>query len=409
MTRRLFPSAVTSVLAARRFAPYGRKPPASARIFLGHPLAAGFVGAWILNEGAGTRASDALGLNGGALQSIASWATDPSSGSDGLGVFCNSTEGTKILMDRLPPTFGAGNFTVAGRMLAQSGVNLRHMIASRGDTAATAHLWDLKLINSADAAGLGGGRVTGDVVFQIYDGTNNNQCTSVGTDWRGAVHTFAGVKSGTAMSVWVDGVQRNTLAATIGTYEAGGDQFGLGGLHFAGDTTEYLQGTLYWVMLWSRALAAAEIRALHENPYQVFARPAWSGGGSFGVAVLQTASTGFEIVASSSAVTLVWAYAARGRRSNLQIGHPGGVDVTAHNSTFRDYVVQVSSSPDGVAPYTLKRTATGILVESFPYTAAMNMADNGGVFTRFLKFTVQARDTNGFSSIPITRFVEVFS
>jgi hypothetical protein len=102
-------------------------------------------------------------------------------------------------------------------------------------------------------------------------------------------------------------------------------------------------------------------------------------------------------------VSCRWRYARRDNPEDADL--VDGLEVTSKHGEFADYRVQVYTRANGADPWGLRRTVfqTG---ETFTYTSAQNIADNG-TYHRFIRFDVAVRRANGVLSATKTLIVEV--
>jgi hypothetical protein len=102
-------------------------------------------------------------------------------------------------------------------------------------------------------------------------------------------------------------------------------------------------------------------------------------------------------------VSCRWRYARRDNPEDADL--VDGLEVAGKHGEFLDYRVQVYTRASSGDAWGLRRTVfqTG---ETFTYTAAQNIADNGS-YHRFVRFDVTVRRANGVMSVVKTLAVEV--
>jgi hypothetical protein len=123
-----------------------------------------------------------------------------------------------------------------------------------------------------------------------------------------------------------------------------------------------------------------------------------------------TAWTGYP-VARLVDLVIVWRYAKRGVTE--QADFVTGTEDASKAPTFRDYEVTVIGKPDVALSEQVLRT-DHVTTETYTYTGLQNMQDTAATFgndppalTRFLRFVVAVRDTQGYRSVTTTREIVV--
>jgi phosphohistidine phosphatase SixA len=122
------------------------------------------------------------------------------------------------------------------------------------------------------------------VIFQLYtvgsilSARHYNTSTTLtsGSISVGKVYTAAVVfRDSTTRELWLDGVLVDSEVTAAGPSPSGINQVDIGASPWAGPG-EYFQGAIGVPMVFQEALSASELRALAENPWQVFRAPAQS-------------------------------------------------------------------------------------------------------------------------------------
>lgn len=214
----------------------------------------GLVGHWKLDETTGTTAADSTG-NGHDLYYdgpvSCTNATNTSSGAVSSSIFMNSGTCTLNSANLGPtvlhnaPSFSAGGWFKVSRV---SAVNVNILRRSH-DTLGSATSWDMVLDFGGNA---------GQVDFTVRDtGDSVYRATWNGPYEIGRWHHFMGIKNGTAIELFVDGVSVDT-----GTF-SGTEANSNGSIRF---TEGYAERVDYWaddIRYYNRALSLAEVQALY--------------------------------------------------------------------------------------------------------------------------------------------------
>lgn len=157
---------------------------------------------------------------------------------------------------------GTGDFTmlsVGNPVASASSVN--HMLAQKNDAAGTPFAQAALLANSRLAV-----VSSGDFELFTYNNGNNSTITATGVvdgNW----HAFAGVRSGTTHSIFVDGRLNNSSTLTAQNISQAGRYTAVGSR--GNGTTESFVNDISCALMWNRALTNAEIQSISANPYQI--------------------------------------------------------------------------------------------------------------------------------------------
>jgi len=231
------------------------KPVLGSQIRLGHPLAKGLVGCWLMNEGSGDKVQDLSGnQRTGTLSSTATWSAADS----GPGVNC-AANGQKIttVIPVLGPTGTCvirfnGNATPAtlGRFFAAEGGTASFYLSRSTSTALQFEIGGI------------GGIVTYGALW--------------GTGWHTIVVTWddaANLRTHYLNGKYVDQTTTAFVFPTNFTSFTIGDRV-------ANDRT--VGGQFSWFSLFNRVLSASEIAQLYREPFCMFGKRKtwWSYAGA---------------------------------------------------------------------------------------------------------------------------------
>lgn len=220
---------------------YGiQKPPLGSQISRGHPLAAGMVGCWLMNEGAGRAITNISANKPAAISTNAVWKQS------GTGA-------------------GIGGFSTAG---VATGVT-----TAFGDFACMCIFTDLvstayerlvdKIYTNGFWLGRGGDGFYGGGCFQSAPPYGVFGPTLA----LGQKHTLVGSRRNGIWSVYGNGTFFGSASVVTNALSTSDLIIGSTG---TGNETD---ATIHTVMLWSRALAFSEVTDLQASPYAMFARP----------------------------------------------------------------------------------------------------------------------------------------
>ncbi len=223
------------------------KPLVGTQIDRGHPLARGLVGAWLMNEGAGSVVRDVSG-NGytGAITSA---------------------------------TWSPGRFGTCLAMGGSGTVNAGDIEVLDGCSALTISIWcmattlgfpDIGVLVNKDAGSARsfylrvGTKET--LSFGVYNSDGTLGSTTSDAFWKSDAGTWrhiVGVWDGTTVSAYINGVLNGTPGSLSGVMRSNAYSVGIG--------TDW-PGSIDGPMVWRRALTASEIQSLYRDPYQMFRR-----------------------------------------------------------------------------------------------------------------------------------------
>ena len=212
-----------------------------------HPLARGLVGCWLMNEGCGNQIFDLSGnKNTGTFSGNTSWTA-------GQHGYCLSFDGVNdwvdISDDRLP-AFGTNDFSVV--FLAKHPRDDSHRdVLSKGSTGAG----EISFYKHAEET------------FMVY-GDNRSISVYWGDDsWPDNLWThFAAVRSGIVLTLYQNGIKGRSDTSAGANINTDNDwRIGASGSG-SGDYA----GQVEYVMIYNRALSAAEIALLYCEPFCMF-------------------------------------------------------------------------------------------------------------------------------------------
>ena len=214
---------------------------------------AGLVSYWRLGESTGTVARDAMGVNTGTF------AQTPTLGARGLlsgdpdnAISMTGTDNTGgyVLVKNTSILSGLTNSSVVVWMaMTGTPINYKSLYCERG---AGNDICDF-------AAQLTAGRPR--FVYRDDAGTLDQIDSTSGTFLNNGTHMFAVVKSGTAITMYVDGVSNKTGTLTASDTFTGSVESRIGGN--AGAANAFFPGSLDEVAIFNRALTGAEVAYLY--------------------------------------------------------------------------------------------------------------------------------------------------
>ena len=265
------------------------KPPLSARLIPGHPLANGLVGCWLMNEGSGRKIFNLVnyGSSNGIFTVVGANYTTWQATSMGIATHYDDNEewidcGSNIanIID-----FTVDEFTIEGYgYLTSKGID-RDFLSIYKEGGANRAI-ELRYDVGDDYW-----------EFNCYD--NNWQYAKFSqshTELNKWVH-LVGLRRGNTFEIWVDGIKGATTD-TIGTIVTGGSpEIVIGNLNHSSGYRQWL-GDILYARIWDHALTPSEIQSLYINPYAMFEpEPIW-------LMVHGAAAGGVEVSAATDALIL---------------------------------------------------------------------------------------------------------
>jgi len=230
---------------------YNMKPPISARLIRGHPLAKGLVACWLLNEGSGGQVFDLSG---------------------------NGNHGT---FSTTPPTWVSGKFGSASNFPANAGANGQWVsLGSNWDIQPFTYVVWVKVTAFHDTDNYIIGIASERSRIAISSSTSINGRVYAG-GWKTITGSYVeGEWFQTALSVpasggtvrfYVNGAETGT-PAVVGAMVYNGGVLRLGA-RVAADDEHKLNGLIDHAMIYNRALSASEIALLYREPFCMFDHP----------------------------------------------------------------------------------------------------------------------------------------
>lgn len=160
---------------------------------------------------------------------------------------------------------GTGDFTVLVISNPKSVSSVGHMLAQKNDAAGAPYSQFALLSNSNASASAS----AGSVCFFTYSSSG----TAVVSDFaiNGLWHVWVGVRRGTTIELYRDGIQLATNSGTVRTVSQSNRYLALGSR--GNGTTEAFADDILGAAAWNRALSAGELAALRSIPdfWRVFA------------------------------------------------------------------------------------------------------------------------------------------
>jgi len=257
------------------------KPVLGSQLNLGHPLATGLVGCWLMNEGSGNKVFDSSENGNHGTITAATW-TACKFGS-GLN-FSGTSQYVEIAAN---PTLRPSSVLSVVMWFNPTQFNnyQEYALSQRSEYAGSAYAFY-------------GGNGTGNFyITKAADGTvlSPNSSISLINAW----HQLVGVADGSFVRLYVDGIEQGSGTAYDGTIAAtaGTEKLYIGSYE---TTTNELPGAIDHVMIFNRALSASEIALFYLHPFCMFERnpiELWSaatlGAPPVGMAGAMTTNTGY--------------------------------------------------------------------------------------------------------------------
>ena len=246
-----------------------QRPPLGAHVNWSHPLSAGLVGCWLLNEGSGNITYD-LTMSGGTGTIVGSVSL-----LSGSAYFPGTVGSYIIVNDKDIYSFYARPFTIVSRIKPLSLVGMpilyKYMDVSPFDGE---YSFSIGSLNSLYGQCLNNGpnariRVEGSVSL-------------VADKWASCAFRYKGGNDPSSLDLFLNGVidLAPSTREKQGTYETMTNRATpvVLGAGLVNNVTydQYFNGFIDFIYLYGRALTDNEINSLHRRPYQFFDhRPMW--------------------------------------------------------------------------------------------------------------------------------------
>jgi hypothetical protein len=271
------------------------KPLRGIQLNKSHPLVRGLIACWLMNEGRGSKVFDSSGYrNTGTLSGDTIWTPGQYGAAlqfDGDGDYIDAGNAASLDL--------TGNLSIVVRFLATSWTNNNYPgLISKRDTNASSN-WQLFYYKTyADIEFWYGNSGTN----KLFDALNLNPSLNI---W----HQIVVTRTGNNWSLYYDGILIGTETKT-GAMPTG-DTVRIGVL--GNDAKTYgFQGKFGNVLLFARALSAAEIALLYRKPFAMFERAldgellytlsiVWLAGSAGAQSATSAALRGLRCIAGSAA------------------------------------------------------------------------------------------------------------
>ncbi len=206
------------------------------------------VGYWPLNEGSGPSTIDWSGYN-----STGTWSgTTPYYASGYNQSYAGNFDGSDDIVS-IPNTsqfqFGTGSFSVGAWV--KTSAALSEAAAVSANRCGIAESWVLETYNNKAS-------------FSTFGTGSAGYLTSPGTINDGNWHYLVGVRNGTSVAIYLDGVQVNSAAVSAGyNSNSGASVITIGNLSSGGSCNHYWNGNIQDVRIYDRALSGAEVQQIY--------------------------------------------------------------------------------------------------------------------------------------------------
>jgi len=256
------------------------KPPLGAQLNHGHPLSAGIVGAWLLNEGAGKlgRAMDLSGYgNHGTFMSDAH--SSPGKFGSAVDLVGNGSDDYIDVPSAFIDILEASNAFTIVSWAKLSAVAADGSIAGQYYGADVAKQFMLYWDVGGSGCYVGIVNTTGGVLSTTVSSTT----TAAVGEWHQVVMTWDG--SFGTLNLYQDGTFMETTGSSARTMASSGEPMGIGSESTA---RREFAGQIDHVIIYNRALSANAVASLYMDPFQMFQRQPielWAGATSAGNAI----------------------------------------------------------------------------------------------------------------------------
>ena len=253
------------------------KPPLGTLPIIGHPLAQGLVGCWLMNEGGGDTIYDLSGNgNAGTINNSVVWAD----GRFGRCLDFAGTEVDKVTMPDNPAYSGLDQISVVFWMYPHvlSTISRYKMIVGKANWAEERE-WRFRF-ESGDF-----------FTWHVSNDGNDpgaNECNvSTSLLTLSAWNHIVGVYDGTNLWLYINGVQVDTHAGDLGGIHDGTAVMAIGASSdLGGKEGDAYDGLIDHVVIYNRPLSSGEVAKLYRDPFCMFRRTPielWTGATSGGI------------------------------------------------------------------------------------------------------------------------------
>lgn len=207
----------------------------------------GLVGYWPLNEGSGSA------IDWSGYVATGTWSgTTPYYATGHNQTYSGNFDGSDVIV-AIPNTsqfqFGTGNFSVGAWV--KTSASLSEAAAVAANRCGIAESWVLETYNNQAS-------------FSTFGTGSAGYLTSPGTVNDGKWHYLVGVRNGTSVAIYLDGVQANSAAVSAGyNSNSGASVITIGNLSSGGSCNHYWNGNIQDVRIYDRALSGAEIQQIY--------------------------------------------------------------------------------------------------------------------------------------------------
>lgn len=234
-----------------------RKPGPWVRVDWLHPLARGLVGVWLINQGGGNTLFNLLGT-GGDLSGVNGPVTVSGFFGSGASNFLT----------------GLNQYYSAGRAVVTSLPITISCWFNQNDTSVLSRIINLSGVTNGAVIGLSldsSGRLRAEHIADSGTGSFASSANGsvVAGNWNSGVGVFT---SSTKRDVYLNGVFRQTDATSIGTTTVSDTV--AGAVKVLNTITNFDRGRVDHILIWNRALSAAEIGWLYVQPFAFLTQPA---------------------------------------------------------------------------------------------------------------------------------------
>lgn len=221
------------------------KPPFGARINWHHPLSQGLVGAWLFNEGAGSKCFDVINNMVGTIASGTYW--------DSEGIYIPSSPSTVPV-------------TVPHQSIQDPPII--SIFAITTNHTSTSSLYPTVISKSPSGINYAFG-ISGNMYLRFWNKSFDNTLTYWTELNINQSYKIGCTGDGSGLRIYLDG---NLVGSNIVAYDTPG---GVASLNFGENFGYYTNQTTKVIYLYNRSLTNGEHASLAANPYQMILHPIW--------------------------------------------------------------------------------------------------------------------------------------